>query len=213
MRIGNKDFSEAKLRVLIVDDHRLILDVLLFALDQEAGLSVDVALSYEEAIDKIHKSGRFDVILLDYQLPGIVGLDALRNLSKENEGNVALFSGVASWPVVKNAMEHGACGYVPKSTPIKTLSHAIQFIAGGEIYLPYEYMRQMSSDYVDDIGLKPRERYVLAFLCEGLQNKEIAREVSVSEVIVKMDVKSICRKLGVRNRTEAVIEARKRGVY
>lgn len=213
MNIGNKVLAENALKVLIVDDHRLILETLQLALGMEAGLNIDVASSYDEAIEKIEKSGRFDVILLDYQLPGVVGLDALRNLIRENDGKVALFSGVASWPVVKNAMEHGASGYVPKSNAIKTLSHAIQFIAGGEVYLPYEYMKQMTSDYIDERGLKPRERYVLAFLCEGLQNKEIAREVSVSEVIVKMDVKSICRKLGVRNRTEAVIEAKKRGLF
>jgi DNA-binding NarL/FixJ family response regulator len=62
------------------------------------------------------------------------------------------------------------------------------------------------------MSLKARERHVLAFLCEGLQNKEIGREVGIDEVIVKMDVKSICRKLGVRNRTEAAIAARKLGL-
>jgi len=110
-------------------------------------------------------------------------------------------------------VEQGACGYIPKNTSLKTLTHAIRFIAGGEIYLPYEYIQQMTSDFGVEKSLKSREKFILAFLCEGLQNKEIAREVGVSEVIVKMDVKAICRKLGVRNRTEAVIEARKRGLF
>lgn len=204
---------QTALKVLIVDDHRLMLDTLLFALNTDAGFVTDTAICCESALQKIEKKGRFDVILLDYQLPKTSGLDALRNLVKANEGSVALFSGVASWPVVKNAMDQGACGYIPKTTPIKTLLHAIQFIADGEIYLPYEYMKQFANDDIDDIGLKPRERQVLAYLCEGMQNKEIGREVGIDEVIVKMDVKSICKKLGVRNRTEAAIEARKRGIY
>jgi two-component system, NarL family, nitrate/nitrite response regulator NarL len=95
---------------------------------------------------------------------------------------------------------------------MKTLVHAIRFIADGEVYLPYEYMKRLSNEDVDELGLKPRERQVLAYLCEGMQNKEIGREVGIEEVIVKMDVKSICRKLEVRNRTEAVLEARKRGI-
>ena len=213
MNMVDEKNLEGVIKVLVVDDHCLILEVMQHALGLEKNLDVDIAASYDEAVAKIETSGRFDVILLDYQLPGVLGLDALRNLTQKNEGNVALFSGTSGWAVIKNAVDQGACGYIPKSTSIKTLSHAIQFIAGGEIYLPCDYIQKMTNDFSDEKTLKQREKYILAFLCEGLQNKEIAREVGVSEVIVKMDVKSICRKLGVRNRTQAVLEAKKRGLF
>ena len=213
MNIGGEHVAEEAVKVLIVDDHRLILEVLQHTLGLEEGLNVDVATSCDEAIEKIEKSGRFDVILLEYSLPGVIGLDVLRNLNQRNAGNVVLFSDAVGWAVIKNAVDQGASGYIPKNTSIKTLMHAIRFIAGGEIYLPYDYILRIANDFGDEKGLKSREKYILAFLCKGLQNKEIAREVGVSEVIVKMDVKSICRKLGVRNRTEAVIEARKRGLF
>lgn len=213
MDMITKKNTDGAVRVLVVDDHCLILEVLQHALGAEKNLDVDIAISCDDAVEKIESAGRFDVILLDYQLPGVLGLDALRNLTEKNGGNVALFSGAAGWAVIKNALDQGACGFIPKSTSLKTLSHAIQFIAGGEIYLPYDYIQQMTIDFGEEKILKQREKYILAFLCEGLQNKEIAREVGVSEVIVKMDVKSICKKLGVRNRTQAVIEAKKRGIF
>ena len=92
MNIGGDHVAEEAVKVLIVDDHRLILEVLQHALSLENSLNVDVATSYDEALEKIEKSGRFDVVLLDYQLPGILGLDALRNLNQKNDGNVAIFS-------------------------------------------------------------------------------------------------------------------------
>lgn len=213
MKSENDNVTKDIIDVLIVDDHYLILEMLQKSLSLEKGLRVDIARNYDEAIEKIEKLGRFNVILLDYQLPGTSGMEALRNLIQKNAGHVALFSGAVGWPLIKNAVDQGACGYIPKNTSLKTLSYAIQFIAGGEIYLPFDYIRQMQYDFGDENSLKSREKYILAYLCEGLQNKEIAREVGVSEVIVKMDVKSICRKLGVRNRTEAVLAAQKLGLF
>jgi two-component system, NarL family, nitrate/nitrite response regulator NarL len=206
------NINQKPLGVLIVDDHQLMIDTLVSALGSETNFEVDGVSNVNAALSQILERGKYDVVLLDYQLPGSAGLDSLRQLIKANGGSVALFSGVASWPVVQNAVDQGACGFLPKTTPMKTLVHAIRFIADGEVYLPYEYMKRLSNEDVDELGLKPRERQVLAYLCEGMQNKEIGREVGIEEVIVKMDVKSICRKLEVRNRTEAVLEARKRGI-
>lgn len=213
MQIRSKKPSNEKLKVLLVDDHRLILDAVSLVLNADPTIDVEVASSFEDAVEKIDQVGRFDAILLDYQIPGMSGLEPLRSMIKKNDGGVALFSGTASWPVIQNAVDHGASGYIPKTMPMRTMLHAIRFIAEGEVYLPYEYMKKVSNEDLDEIGLKPRERHVLAFLCEGMQNKEIGREVGIEEVIVKMDVKSICKKLGVRNRTEAALEARRRGIY
>lgn len=204
---------QKSLDVLIVDDHRLILDTLVLALKNDGSIEAEGVTDIDAALERIEEKGSYDIILLDYLIPSISGMDALHSLSRLNAGKVVLFSGVASWPVVQNAMKQGASGFIPKTTPIKTLILALKIIADGELYLPYEYVKKISNEETDDLGLKPRERQVLAYLCEGMQNKEIGREVGIEEVIVKMDVKSICRKLGVRNRTEAALAAKKHGIF
>jgi DNA-binding NarL/FixJ family response regulator len=198
--------------ILIVDDHLLVSETLAAGLLAEGGFALDIVSDLESALENIAQRGRYRVVLLDYQIPGVEGLVALRSLIEANGGGVALFSGVAGWAIVERAMEQGASGFIPKTIPLKTLVHAIRFIADGEVYLPSDYMRRFSSGEGPMYNLKPREMQVLAYLCEGMQNKEIGREVGIDEVIVKMDVKSICRKLGVRNRTEAALEARKQGI-
>jgi two-component system, NarL family, nitrate/nitrite response regulator NarL len=200
------------LRALIVDDHVLVSETLVAALAADSGISVDTAKDVDSAMDEIEKNGPYDVVLLDYDVPGMNAMQGLRRLIEANEGRVALFSGVANWKTVECAIEMGASGFFPKTLPLKTLGHAIRFVADGEVYLPADFVRQMHKGEDGGFGLKPRELRVLAFLGQGMQNKEIGRELGLEEVIVKMDVKSICRKLGAQNRTQAVLSAQKFGL-
>lgn len=200
------------LRILIVDDHLLVSDMLSAALGAEDGFVAETVGTVEDGLSRISEVGRFDAVLLDYEVPGMDGLNGLRRLLEANSGAVALFSGVANRSVVERAIDAGAGDFIPKTVPLRTLKHAIHLIADGELYLPGEFMRRASEGPAGELGLKPREMRVLGFLCEGMQNKEIGREIGVDETIIKMDVKSICRKLGVRNRTQVVIEAMKRGL-
>lgn len=200
-------------RVLVVDDHLLVAETVSATLAADGRFVVDTARDVASALEAVGLGDRYDVILLDYEVPGMNALEGLRHLIDANGSGVALFSGVASWTMVEAAMKQGASGFIPKTLPLRTLSHAIRFIADGEAYLPADYVRRVSEGENGGFGLKPRERQVLAYLCEGLQNKEIGRELGLDEVIVKMDVKSICRKFGARNRTQAVIAARKHGLY
>jgi two-component system, NarL family, nitrate/nitrite response regulator NarL len=204
--------AASDLRVLVVDDHTLLCDTLVAAWE-DGNIRVEIAGTVDEASRLIAENGRYDVVLLDYDVPGMKNLTGLGALLDENKGGVALFSGVASWSVVERAVQMGAAGFVPKSLSLKILAHAIRMIADGAIYLPAEYMMNSVVGGEDLYGLKQRERRVLGFLCEGLPNKEIGRHLGIEETIVKMDVKSICRKLGARNRTQAVIEAQKKGLF
>lgn len=205
--------AEGGISLLVVDDHRLVSETLESGLSDQGFACVDIACTINAAVQKIQARGQYDVVLLDYSLPGVHGLQAFRQLIDLNKGHVALFSGVAGWWIVQAALEQGASGYIPKTMPLKALAHAIRLISAGDTYLPSDYIQRFSG-FSDPVkGLKPREMRVLAHLCEGMQNKEIGREVGVEEVIVKMDVKSICRKLGARNRTEAVLAAFKLGLF
>lgn len=200
------------IRVLVVDDHTLLADTIIASLTSDFGFSVVAALSVDDAQDKIIKEGPFDTVLLDYDVPGMNALEGLRRLIDANNGRVVLFSGVVNRTTVELALDQGAGGFIPKTLPLRTLGHAIRLVADGGVFLPADFIRRNNTGDGHNFGLKPREMRVLALLCEGLQNKEIGREIGLDEVIVKMDVKSICRKLEVRNRTQAVIAAIKHGL-
>lgn len=202
----------SKVRVLIVDDHTLLAETLSTMLSRIPDLEVEYVSGVAGALKRIEDDGRFGVVLLDYDLPGVKSLSGLRSLIDANGGNVVLFSGVANWTVVDRAIEEGASGFIPKTTHLKILVHAIRIIADGEVYLPADYMRQASRDAGESMGLKPREFKVLTYLAQGLQNKEIGRELGIEETIVKMDVKSISRKVNASNRTQAVLNALKLGL-
>lgn len=198
---------EKKLAVLVVDDHALLNETLVTALEQDKYMKVDAVTTVDDAISRVADKGRYDAILVDYGGPGMDGLEGLQKLTKVNKGSVALFSGIAGWSVVERAIKGGACGFIPKASPLKALRHAIRFIADGEIYLPSGYMLRKSSEKENTFDLKPREFLVLECLCKGMQNKEIGREMDIQETVVKMTVRAICQKMGVRNRTQAVIKA------
>ncbi len=210
-RDGNPETAKI-IRVLVVDDHTLVAETVVAALASEGDLAIETAKDIEGAEGLIRASGRFDVVLLDYDLPDARALEGLDRVMTANSGGVALFSGVANLSVVERALARGASGIIPKTLPLKTVAHALRFIADGEVYVPADLLMRIGKGDGAGLGLKPREMKVLSFLNEGFQNKEIGRELGIEETIVKMDVKSICRKLGVRNRTQAVLAAGKLGL-
>jgi two-component system, NarL family, nitrate/nitrite response regulator NarL len=201
-----------RLHILVIDDHKLLTETVIAALTAEFGYSVKAVPDVNAGINMIAKHGSFDAILLDYDVPGMNALEGLRRLKEANGDRVALFSGVVNRATVERAIEQGAGGFIAKTLPLRTVGHAIRLIADGEVFLPADFLRQGSETETAKLNLKPREVRVLALLCEGMQNKEIGRELGLDEVIVKMDVKSICRKLDVRNRTQAVITVIKQGL-
>jgi DNA-binding NarL/FixJ family response regulator len=198
-------------RVLIVDDHALLNEMLTAALARNEGFDVAAATSVEAALDLIRREGPYDAVLVDFDGPGMDGLKGLARISEANGGGVALFSGVASASVVERAVKMGASGYIPKTMQIRSVGRAVRFIADGEVYLPSDMILRKPLEGEIAFGLKPREARVLSALCEGLQNKEIGAALEIEETTVKMDVRAICIKMGVRNRTEAVIKALKQG--
>lgn len=213
MTIRNQKIANSqKIKVMVVDDHLLVAETVAAALVNLDDFDVDLAKDIASAQDLIAANGKYDVILLDYEVPGMDQLKGMTALIDANGGGVALFSGMVSWINVESALAQGAVGFIPKTTPLRVLVHAIRLICDGEVYLPADYLRRASMSSADDFGLKPREMRVLAYLCEGLQNKEIGLRIGVDDVIVKMDMRAICRKLGVSNRTQAVIKAQKENI-
>ncbi|MEQ8654422.1 MAG: response regulator transcription factor [Kiloniellales bacterium] len=199
------------MKVLIADDHDLIRDTLQSFLENDTSFSVVQADSYDSAREKISSDGPFDIVLLDLHMPGMRGVDTLKEAMALNQGQpVALMSGMAPRSVAEEALAAGAAGFLPKTLAAKSLMHAIHFMAAGEQYAPIKFMTEREEAVPNPIAdkLSERELQVLEGLCRGLSNKEIARELELQEVTVKLHVKTLCRKLEARNRTQAAMIAR-----
>lgn len=208
----SKSQPAQRISVLVVDDHVLLSDTVAVAFSSSDAFAVDAVASIDAALARIAEVGPYDVVLLDYSMPGSDGLAGLRQVITANGKGVAIFSGVIPLTVVERALALGAMGFIPKTLPLKTVESAVRMIADGEVFVPYNYVQQVLGKEDHASGLKPRERQVLTLVCDGAQNKEIAHDLGLSEVIVKADVKAICRKLGVRNQTEAALLARSEGL-
>ena len=208
IKSSSGDFS-----LLVIEDHRLLAEMLRGELSRTEAFRVEVAFSAAEAERMVSENGRFDVILLDYLLPGSMDLEVFERLNDLNDGGVALFSGVADDNVIDRAISLGAAGFIPKSLDLATLRLAIQIICKGGVFFPRDRFGSFFARRSQPKPLKEIELKILHLVMEGLQNKEIANRISISEVTVKMHLRAIFRKLSAKNRTEAALKARALGLY
>lgn len=197
------------LTVLIADDHQLVRDAVAHYLDAESGARVSVAESLAEALAAMRAAGGFDLVLLDVAMPGMAGLVSVEQAVAANpRGAVVLFSGSVRRGIVTDAVARGARGFIPKSLPARALVHALRLVAEGRVYLPVSFMAGETGDLPEPLRhLTPQEGRVLRRLCEGKTNKEIAREMDLSEVTIKTHMRTLCAKLGAKNRTHAAMIA------
>ncbi len=204
------------MRILLADDHDLVRETLSAYLEKEDGFTVAQANDLAQTKRAMETHEPFDLILLDYEMPGMNGLDGLLSIMKTaGRKPVALISGTANKSIAEKALELGAAGFLPKSMAASSLINAVKFMAMGEKYAPLDFMT--SEDEVPDHPLRQqlseRELQVLSGLCQGLANKEIAREIDLKEVTVKLHVKTLCRKLDAKNRTHAAMIAKDAGLF
>ncbi|MEC8039942.1 MAG: response regulator transcription factor [Pseudomonadota bacterium] len=195
-------------RILIADDHDLVRETLAAYLRDMGDLHVDQASNFQEAMAMIEKTGSYELVMLDYTMPGMKLPEGLLKAMETNEElPVAIISGTASPDVARRALSAGASGFLPKTIAPETLISAVQHLLKGGIYTPQHFLDSAPGNAAD-IHLTPREMDVLRGICEGKANKEIARDLDVQEVTVKLHVKTLSRKLQARNRTHAAMIAR-----
>ncbi|UOA30870.1 putative transcriptional regulatory protein NarL [Sulfitobacter sp. DSM 110093] len=202
------------LRILIADDHDMVRETIAMFLDADGATVTEAASVLAGALDKIKTQPPYDLVLLDYTMPGMKGLQGLQTVLDINEGRpVGLISGTATRLIAEQALEMGAIGFLPKTLPAKSLVNAVRFMAAGETYAPVSFMSGKDNPEETDFekALSERERQVLRGLMTAQSNKEIARDLDLQEVTIKLHVKTLCRKLDAKNRTDAAILARDAG--
>jgi NarL family two-component system response regulator LiaR len=203
--------------VLIVDDHEVVRQGLRFVLEQEADIEVVGECSNGRRAITAIRALRPDVVLLDMVMPDLDGLAVLAAVRDEPPAVVVLTSFQEDERVVE-AVRAGALSYLPKTTAVERVVEAVRAAAsGGSVLEPgvaallVRQIREGERPQALDV-LSPREREVLAGLARGRSNRQIARELSLSEETVKSHVSSILAKLRLADRTQAAIFGLQQGL-
>ena len=201
-----------RLRVLVADDHRLMLDALQLALSEADGIELVGVTS--EGLKVVPLAGQLepDVVLLDFRMPDMDGLAVLDRLQQRHpEVKVVMLSGSDDPELIQEALRRGASAFVLKQIDPVDLPAAIRQAVAGTVYRTLGRDESLEEPAAVG-GLTPKERDVLARMARGLSNAEIGRELWLSQQTVKFHLTNIYRKLGVANRTEAARTALERGL-
>jgi DNA-binding NarL/FixJ family response regulator len=202
-----------RLKVLLVDDHPLMLDVLRVVLETQDDISVvGEARSGEKVLALVGQTGP-DVVLLDVRMPGMDGLTVLEQL-RDSFPSVAvvMLSGIEDPELVRAALERGAAAFLLKQLDPRDLAAAIRGVVKGTIFRLLDPGAPSRQSALEQTGLSKRELSILETLESGASNREIAKRLFLAEQTVKFHLTNIYRKLGVTSRTEAVHHAYEAGL-
>ena len=204
------------MNILIVDDHPLFRHALIQAVRYSfPQAQIHETAAVNELYERLEKGPEPDLVLLDLNLPGASGFSALVHVRSQYPSlPIIVVSAHEEVSIIQRAIAHGAMGYIPKSAHPSHIGEAIRQVLEGDIWLPPNLPANLSFDpraaeetaLAERIqSLTPQQFRVLMMVAEGLLNKQIAYELEVSEATIKAHVTAIFRKLGVQNRTQAVL--------
>lgn len=203
--------TPAKIRVLVVDDHILMRIGLIASLNNQP--DIEVIAEAEDGNEAItaYRSHTPDVVVLDLRMPNKGGIETIGALKQEFATcRILVLSSYGGGDYVSAAMRAGAAGYVLKSMPLPRLLDSIRRVYAGEVICLPEIARSLASRQASN--LSNRELEVLGLMARGLSNKEVAAQLNLAEGTVKLHVSSVLSKLGVADRTQAILAGIKSGL-
>jgi two-component system, NarL family, nitrate/nitrite response regulator NarL len=212
------------MNVLLIDDHEIVWNGTRRLMERVAGeIEPGSTFGFEAVRDVaaacLFPAGGFDLVLLDYHLPGLSGVAALAAVKAHFETTpVCMQSGESTPQRVREVIEAGAAGFIPKSYRLDEMEAALRVVLRHRIYLPAEFLLVDRATRIDDpdalarddlarfltAELSPRQRQVLKLAVRGTPVKLIARQLSIAEGTVKVHLSMVYRALGARNRTDAL---------
>ncbi len=203
--------NDKKIRIMLVDDHVVLRMGLATAANCEPDMEVvGQAENGEDAIAECRRCNP-DVIVLDMRMPKQGGIETIKQIKEEfDKVRILVFSNYASGEEAMGAYRAGAAGFVVKDMPLDHLIQGIREVYKGEQYVPTEIANRLSRQVLTH--LTKRELEVLTHVAQGRSNKEIAKELELVEGTIKVHLTNILSKLGVSDRTQAILAAVKRGL-
>jgi two-component system, NarL family, nitrate/nitrite response regulator NarL len=204
--------------VLLVDDHPILHETLravVASVAPQAQFHGETDLG--GGVSRARQLKDLQLVLLDLMLPGCTGIEALVHFFKMvPRARVVVISATEDSGSVRAALDAGAVGYVPKTSPPKVIAEALRAVLAGGSYVPPQAMGavpQLKTPLtLADLGITERQADVLKLLTKGLSNSEIARQLSIAENTVKQHAHAAYRALGVSSRTEAMVVLAKMGI-
>lgn len=200
------------MRILLADDHHLVREAIASYLTRAAPDIVCIEASdFQQVRERLAGEARFDLVILDYRMPGmngLAGLDELRRTLPQTA--VAIISGAMDPGEAERALERGAAGVIMKNLRGTALLTALRLMAAGEIYVPGTVLNSLHKNRNGRTvrpafgNLTPREMDCIEELVRGSPNREIADRLAISEITVKLHLNSAFKKIGARNRSDAV---------
>lgn len=208
--------QQAVSSILIVDDHPLYSDALESALQLVfADCEIRKVRTLGEALESVEAGFDPDLVMFDLKLPDVTGISGFVNLRRRlPDARILVISSLASVELVQSLLKEGASGFLPKDASARILQAALSDILAGRRYVPADYQRTQSCGAADPgsefdhpklADLTPQQKRIMKLICAGKPNKQIAYEMSLAEATVKAHITALLRRLGVRNRTQAVV--------
>ena len=213
------------IKVMVIDDHEVVREGVVRILERQGGITVvALARTGEEALDKIVLFPP-DVVIVDIELPGINGIELIKRIKRDYpEIEAVALTVYDDEEFAKQALRAGAIGYVVKDAAQEELVKAVRAAASGESLVSTSVVRKLLKEIKEPEragrrfrpeefeGLSERELDVLKLMTKGLNNRQIAEQLYISELTVKVHIRNIFKKLGVNDRTRAVLYALEKGL-
>ncbi len=204
--------------VLLIDDHAMFREALVMAMGHAVpGLTLHPAASGQEALEALDQHPEIRHVIMDFYLPDMAGPELLKRLRQRRaQLRILVLSASQDPEDRRRAMEAGAQGFLNKSASCQELAAALEAVNEAPALRGAAAAAQSSSEQDEAALLRtltPRQSEVLRLMCDGLRNKEISERLNMTEKTVKTHVSAILGALGVLNRTQATLVARRGGVY